>query len=214
MLKTFYNKNLLEAGIDEAGRGPLFGRVYTAAVIIPNDDTFKKPFIKDSKKLSKKKREFAYEFIINNAIDYSVSYKEANEIDYNNIYNSTFDCMHNSIDKLIVRPDFLLVDGSEFQIYKNNGEIVPYECVIKGDGLYASIAAASILAKVSHDKYIEEMCKKNPLLEEFYGLSSNMGYGTKIHMNGIKRYGISPWHRKSFSPCKNLKINIKFKNKY
>ena len=214
MLKTFYNKNLLEAGIDEAGRGPLFGRVYTAAVIIPNDDTFKKPFIKDSKKLSKKKREFAYDFIVNNAIDYSVSYKEASEIDYNNIYNGTFDCMHDSLDKLTVKPEFLLVDGSQFQLYTNNDEIIPYECVIKGDGLYASIAAASILAKVSHDKYIEEMCKKNPLLEEFYGLSSNMGYGTKIHMNGIKKYGISPWHRKSFGPCKNIKINKKFKTNF
>jgi ribonuclease HII len=212
MLNTFYNKNLLEAGIDEAGRGPLFGRVYTAAVIIPNDDTFKKDFIKDSKKLSKKKREFAYDFIINNAVDYAISYKEASEIDYNNIYNSTFDCMHNSLDNLIVKPDFLLVDGSEFQLYMQNDDIVPHRCFVKGDGLYASIAAASILAKVSHDKYIEEMCKKTPLLDEFYGLSSNMGYGTKIHMNGIKQYGISPWHRKSFSPCKNIKINKKFKN--
>lgn len=210
MLKTFYNKNLLEAGIDEAGRGPLFGRVYTAAVIIPNDDTFKKDFIKDSKKLSKKKREMAYEYITNNAIDYSISYKEAKEIDYNNIYNSTFDAMHSALDNLIVKPDFLLVDGSEFQLYMQNDDIVPYCCIVKGDGIYASIAAASILAKVAHDKYIEEMCLKNPLLDEFYGLSSNMGYGTKTHMNGIKQYGISPWHRKSFSPCKNSKINKKF----
>ena len=213
MLKTFYNKNLLEAGIDEAGRGPLFGRVYTAAVIIPNDDTFKKDFIKDSKKLSKKKREFAYNFIINNAIDYSISYKEALDIDYNNIYNSTFDCMHNSLDNLIVKPEFLLVDGSEFQLYMKNDDIVPHRCFVKGDGLFASIAAASILAKVSHDKYIEDICLKNPLLDEFYGLSSNMGYGTKKHIEGIKQYGISPWHRKSFGPCKNSKINKNFTHK-
>ena len=138
MLQTYFNKQLLEAGVDEAGRGPLFGRVYTAAAIIPNDDTFNKPFIKDSKKLSKKKREIAYNFILENAIDYSVSYKGEDYIDKHNIYNATYDCMHNSLHELSVKPDFILVDGSDFQIFTENGEIVPHRCVVKGDNLYAN----------------------------------------------------------------------------
>ena len=212
MLKTFCNKNLLEVGLDEAGRGPLFGRVYTAAVIIPPDDTFKQPFIKDSKKLSEKKRNMAFEFIKENAIDWSVTYKDEKYIDLNNIYNSTYDCMHSSVDNLIVRPEYLLVDGSEFQLYIQDDNIVPHSCVVKGDGLYSNIAAASILAKVSRDNYVKEMCKKHPLLDEYYELSKNKGYGTKNHMEGIKRHGISPWHRKSFGICGQSKINKKFLN--
>ena len=179
MLQTYFNKELLEAGVDEAGRGPLFGRVYTAAVIIPNDETFNKPFIKDSKKLSKKKREMAYNFILENAIDYKVTYKGEDYIDKQNIYNATYDCMHDSLHELSVKPDFILVDGSDFQIFTENNEIVPHWCVVKGDNLYANIAAASILAKVSRDKYIEEMCDKYPLLDEYYDLRNNKGYGTK-----------------------------------
>lgn len=212
MLETFYNKNLLEAGIDEAGRGPLFGRVYTAAVIIPNDDTFKKEFIKDSKKLSKKKRIIAYEFIKENAIDYAIHYRDFEHIDIHNIYNATFDCMHDALDNLTIKPDFLLVDGSKFQLYKRDDKIIPYINVIKGDGIFASIAAASILAKVEHDKYIIEMCEQYPKLDEFYDLKSNKGYGTKKHMEGIKKHGISPWHRQSFRPCKHVKINEAFKS--
>lgn len=211
MLKTFCNKNVLEVGLDEAGRGPLFGRVYTAAVIIPPDDTFKQPFIKDSKKLSEKKRNMAFEFIKENAIDWSVTYKDEKYIDLNNIYNSTYDCMHSSVDNLIVRPEYLLVDGSEFQLYIQDDNIVPHSCVVKGDGLYANIAAASILAKVSRDNYIKEMCEKYPILDEYYELSKNKGYGTKNHMEGIKRYGISPWHRRSFGICGSSKINKHFK---
>jgi ribonuclease HII len=210
MLKTFCNENVLEAGLDEAGRGPLFGPVYTAAVIISPDDTFKEPFIKDSKKLSEKKRNMAFEFIKENAIDWSVTYKDEKYIDKHNIYNATYDCMHASVDNLIVRPEYLLVDGSEFQLYIQDDAIIPHRCVVKGDGLYANIAAASILAKVSRDNYIKEMCKKYPLLDEYYNLSQNKGYGTKEHMEGIKRYGISPWHRKSFGICGRTKINKNF----
>ena len=212
MMHTHFNKNLLEAGVDEAGRGPLFGRVYTASAVIPNDDTFKKPFIKDSKKLSEKKREIAYDFILENAIDYSVSYKDNNYIDKHNIYNSTYDCMHNSLDGLSVRPDFVLVDGSDFQIYteKDTNEIVPHRCIVKGDNLYCSIACASILAKVTRDNYIKELCDKNPLLDEYYDLRKNKGYGTKRHIEGIRKYGITPWHRQSFNICKGRVINKKF----
>lgn len=210
MLKPYLNKGVLEAGIDEAGRGPLFGRVYTAAVIIPQDETFQQPFIRDSKRLSEKKRLLAYDFIKENAIDYSISYQEHSDIDKFNIYNTTYSCMHKSLDKLIVRPEFLLVDGSEFQIYLEDGNMIPHRCLVKGDDLYAPIAAASILAKVSHDKWILEMCEKYPLLDEYYQLSKNKGYGTKAHMEGIKKYGISPWHRLSFSVCRGRAINKHF----
>ena len=212
MLKTFYNEYILEAGIDEAGRGPMFGRVYSAAVIIPQDDTFKQPFIKDSKKLSEKKRNEAYDFIINNSIDWSVTWKDEKYIDSKNIYYATYDSMHETLRKLQVTPEYLLVDGSDFQIYIDKCEIIPHKCVVKGDNVYASIAAASILAKVSRDKYINDMCDKYPLLEKYYDLRNNKGYGTKNHMEGIKHYGISPWHRKSFGICNISKINEVFLN--
>mgnify|MGYP001188189899 FL=1 len=212
MLKTFHNKEFLEVGIDEAGRGPMFGRVYTAAAIIPQDETFFQPFIKDSKKLSEKKRKEAFEFIKENVIDFSVTWKDEKYIDNKNIYYATYDSMHETLDKLQVRPDYILVDGSEFQIYMDHSEIVPHKCVVKGDNLYASIASASILAKVSRDNYINEMCDKYPLLDEYYDLRNNKGYGTKKHMEGIRHYGISPWHRKSFGICKNSKINKSFLN--
>ncbi len=211
MLKPFLNKDVLEAGIDEAGRGPLFGRVYTAAVILPQDETFIQPFIRDSKRLSVKKREIAFNFIKENCIDYAVTYKDHDEIDTINIYNATYSCMHDSLDKLLVRPEYILVDGSEFQIYTEENEIVPHKCLVKGDDLYSPIAAASIMAKVSRDKWIKEMCEKYPLLDEYYDLSSNKGYGTKTHLEGIKKYGISPWHRKSFGICKGRMINSHFK---
>ena len=212
MLKTFFNKEFLEAGIDEAGRGPMFGRLYTASVIIPQDDTFHQPFIKDSKKLSEKKRLEAYNFILDNAIDWSVTWEDEKCIDDKNIYNATYDSMHKTLDKLTVKPEYILVDGSDFQIYINDGEIVPHKCVVKGDNMYASIASASILAKVSRDQYIKEICDKYPLLDTYYDLRNNKGYGTKKHLEGIKTHGISPWHRKSFGICKNSKINKHFLN--
>ena len=212
MLKTYYDSELLEAGIDEAGRGPMFGRVYTAAAIIPQDDTFVRPFIKDSKKLSEKKRKEAFEYIKENAIDWSVSWKDETYIDNRNIYNATYESMHATLDQLNVRPEYILVDGSDFQIYTENCEIIPHKCVVKGDNEYASIAAASILAKVSRDNYIDEMCDKYPLLDEYYDLRNNKGYGTKKHLDGIRHYGISPWHRKSFGLCKSSDINKHFLN--
>ena len=212
MLKTYYDSELLEAGIDEAGRGPMFGRVYTAAAIIPQDDTFVRPFIKDSKKLSEKKRKEAFEYIKENAIDWSVSWKDETYIDNRNIYNATYESMHATLDQLNVRPEYILVDGSDFQIYTENCEIIPHKCVVKGDNEYASIAAASILAKVSRDNYIDEMCDKYPLLDEYYDLRNNKGYGTKKHLDGIRDYGISPWHRKTFGLCKSSDINKHFLN--
>jgi ribonuclease HII len=212
MLKTFYNEDTLEVGIDEAGRGPMFGRVYSAATIIPQDDTFKQPFIKDSKKLSEKKRNDAYDYIINNAIDWSVTWKDEKYVDSKNIYNATYDSMHQTLRELNVKPEYILVDGSDFQIYVEDCEIIPHRCVVKGDNAYASIAAASILAKVSRDRYINDMCDKFPLLDTYYDLRNNKGYGTKKHMEGIRHYGISPWHRKTFGICNISKINKVFLN--
>ena len=226
-LQLFKNPEFdVEIGIDEAGRGPMFGRLYVAAVVLPRDGSFFHKDIKDSKKIkSVKKMKECFDYIIQNSVYYAIHFVEHDVIDKINIRQAVFQGMHACIKDIYDRMESpsklqLLIDGNDFKPYvffdetRQNIVTLPYETVEGGDNTYMSIAAASILAKVSHDKYIEEMCKKNPLLEEFYGLSSNMGYGTKIHMNGIKRYGISPWHRKSFSPCKNLKINIKFKNKY
>ena len=120
--------------------------------------------------------------------------------------------MHGSLNNLIVKPEYLLIDGSEFQLWTQDDKIIPYKCVVQGDNLYASIASASILAKVSRDNYIKDMCKKYPKLDEYYNLSKNKGYGTREHMEGIKRYGISPWHRKSFGICAQSKINKAFLN--
>ena len=202
MLKTKYT-DLLEAGIDEAGRGPLFGRVY-AGICIWNPE-IKSDLIRDSKKLSARKRLIAYDFIKEHAIDYVVSWEDEKTIDEINILKATQSAMHKGIRNLLVRPSHLLVDGHYFQAYVDeDGMNIPHTCVEGGDNEYISIAAASILAKVEHDKYIEEMCDKYENLDEFYGLRSNKGYGTKKHMEGIKKYGISEWHRKSFRPCQKI----------
>ena len=202
MMKSYYLENTLEVGLDEAGRGPLFGRVYIGAVIIPPDETFNQSFIKDSKKLSERKRLIAYDFIKENAIDYTSFYYNEKKIDEINIFKATYEGMHRALDKLLVKPEHILVDGVYFPIYMNNNRIIPYTCVEGGDNKYLSIAAASIVAKVERDKYIYELCEKHPELIEKYGINSNKGYGTSKHIEGIKKNGISNWHRKSFGICK------------
>lgn len=203
MLKTYYKENTLEAGLDEAGRGPLFGRVYTAAVILNPNDEYNFDLIKDSKKLSERKRLIAFDYIKENAIDYSIHYNDEKTIDKINILQATYNSMHKALDNLSTVPEFLLVDGNYFIPYLNlnTEEYVDYVCVKSGDNTYASIAAASILAKVSRDKYIIDLCDKYPQLDEYYSIKSNKGYGAKKHMDGIKQYGVTEWHRKSFSPC-------------
>ena len=228
ILKSCHNEdeNILEIGVDEAGRGPLFGRVYTAAVILPKDDSFDYSKVKDSKKFhSKKKIEEAAEYIKENALAWCVTYEDERKIDEINILQATQLSMHNSINgargnynykmlKLNKREkkDFnysLLIDGNyfnpitSFNKETNKIEIIPYMTVEWGDNKYASIAAASILAKVERDKYIEDLCILNPELVEHYGIDSNKGYGAKRHIDGIKEHGITIWHRRSFAPCKN-----------
>ncbi len=192
---------LLEAGIDEAGRGCLCGRVYTGAVILPTifpDDKYLE--IKDSKKLSKKKREELRVYIEKYAIAYSVSYSEPSEIDKNNILQATIIAMHRAIDNLKITPDILLIDGNYFKEYKNNNKAIPHKLIKGGDNIYRNIAAASILAKVYHDEHISNLLEKNPEYNR-YGWKNNMGYGTKQHMDAIKQHGITEHHRKSFAPC-------------
>jgi len=207
--------NQFEIGIDEAGRGPLFGRLYVSAVILPNDSSFRHEDMKDSKKFhSKKKIQKVAEYIKSNSKAWSVQYIESSVIDEINIRQAVFRGMHECIRELITKIGdenknniLLLVDGNDFKpftYYDEDAEEIRslrHETVEKGDNKYTCIAAASILAKVARDQYIAELCEKNTELSEKYGINTNMGYGTKAHMDGIKQYGITEWHRKSFAPC-------------
>ena len=228
ILKKSYNDddNVFEIGVDEVGRGPLFGRVYTAAVILPKDNSFDCSMVKDSKKFhSKKKIEEASQYIKDHALGWYISFEDEKKIDEINILQATQLSMHNSI--LELRRQFnkklkdegkeegndycysLLIDGNYFNpityLDKKSNKIksIPHVTVEGGDNKYASIAAASILAKVERDRYINELCYENPTLSEYYGIDSNKGYGAKKHMDGIKEHGITIWHRRSFGICKN-----------
>ena len=215
MLKSYCYENTLEVGLDEAGRGPLLGRVYVAAAILPPND-FDHSLIKDSKKLSERKRLIAFDYIKDYAIDYAVHYKDEKYIDEHNIFAATYNAMHEVIGKLLVKPEHILVDGNYFKPYMHtDGEYISNTTIIGGDNKYTSIAAASILAKVSRDKYIEELCDEYPKLNQFYNIRSNKGYGALKHINGIKRNSISPWHRKSFGICRTCSNAWKYpKNFY
>ena len=198
----FRDDATLEIGVDEVGRGPLFGRVYTAAVVLPKEG-FDFAKMKDSKKFhSKKKILEAAEYIKSNAIAWAVTFEDEKVVDELNILQATQKCMHRSVStvlpKLGASSALLLVDGNYFNSYPN----VPHLCVEGGDDKYASIAAASILAKTERDAYIVDMCEKHPELVERYHLDKNKGYGTKEHIDGIKKYGATEWHRRSFRPLK------------
>ena len=207
MLKIYEKKGRLEAGIDEAGRGSLIGRVYVGAVIMPfelEEDKYLE--IKDSKKLSKKKREELSEYIKEVALDYAVCYADNNIIDKKNILQATIETMHDTINALNIEPEYLLMDGNKFiPIINKRMEYIPYTCVKQGDNKYLSIAAASILAKVEHDRHIEQICYENNELNK-YDLMNNMGYGTKKHLDAIEKYGITELHRKTFGICKKYKV--------
>lgn len=202
MLKTFYQKGKIEVGIDEAGRGPLFGRVYIAAAILPPDDSFDHSLMRDSKKLNEKKRLEAYDYIINNAIDWTSFWVDENDIDKINIFQATHLGMHKVLDNLVVHPENILVDGDKFYPYQKNGQFIPHVCIPGGDDKYSAIAAASIIAKVERDQYIKDLCLKYPDLDNYYDIGKNKGYGTKYHLNGIRTYGITQWHRKTFGICR------------
>jgi ribonuclease HII len=194
----------LVAGIDEVARGCLAGPVYSAAVIWPNDfdENEEKIELRDSKKLSRKRRNYLKDYIEEMAIDFSVASVTNEIVDDINILNATFKSMHKAIDNLNVVPDELLVDGKMFEPYfTNENELIPHKCIIGGDDKFQNISAASILAKVYHDNYIDELVEDNPELK-VYNWQSNMCYGTAEHLNAIREHGISKYHRKTFGICK------------
>jgi ribonuclease HII len=218
--KSFLNNSdICEIGVDEAGRGPMFGRVYTAAVVLPyyENSNFDFNLMKDSKKFhSEKKLEKVAKYIMENAISYDVQYAEADDIDNSNILKVTIQTMTKTILNVVEKLEntsniHLLIDGNYFKpIMRINNEglseIISYNCIEGGDNKYCCIAAASILAKYFRDKYILDLCEKEPELDEKYGLKKNKGYGTMKHMEGIKTHGITKYHRKSFGICKTFNL--------
>lgn len=189
MLKSFYDKNLIEAGCDEAGRGCLAGPVVAAAVILPKN--FKHPVLNDSKKLTAKQRAVLKDEIINSAISWKVAFVDNTEIDEMNILRASIKAMHIAIEVLETEPQLLLIDGNRFYPYKT----INYKTIIKGDGIFFSIAAASVLAKTFRDEFMEKIHIEYPE----YGWDKNKGYPTSEHRTAILKYGITPYHRKSFT---------------
>jgi ribonuclease HII len=218
-LNTYYDsQSAYEIGIDEAGRGPMFGRLYVGAVVLPKDSNlFDHTRMKDSKKFtSKKKIGEVADYIKTNAYAWSIQYIDADVIDQINIRQAVFRGMHacikeviqTMIEKNVQESPLLLVDGNDFKPYtifsEETGEIreIPSITIEGGDNKYTAIAAASILAKVARDEYIAELCIDYPELVSRYGIDKNMGYGTRSHMDGIRQYGITQWHRRSYGLCK------------
>ncbi len=188
MLKNYFRDNTIEAGCDEAGRGCLAGPVTAAAVILPPD--YHNEILNDSKQLSEKKRNILRKEIENDAIAFAVASLTNHEIDKINILNASFAAMHRAVDKLNQIPELLLIDGNRFKPYKE----IPHECIIKGDGKYLSIAAASILAKTYRDEYMMQLHEKHP----HYDWNKNKGYPTKAHREAISKHGTTDFHRMSF----------------
>ena len=187
-LKNHYKKVKYEAGCDEAGRGCLAGPVFAASVILPK--SFYNPVLNDSKQLSEKERYELREVIQQNAISWAVGIVNNNMIDEINILNASILAMHKAIDKLTVQPMFLIIDGNHFKNYKD----IPHKCIVKGDGKYLSIAAASILAKTYRDDFMKKIHEQYPS----YNWQQNKGYPTKQHREALSRFGITPYHRKTF----------------
>ncbi|MBQ3607340.1 MAG: ribonuclease HII [Bacteroidales bacterium] len=187
-LLNYLHAGRIEAGCDEAGRGPLAGSVFAAAVILPED--FHHPLLNDSKKMTEKARDILRPIIEAEAVAWAVEEITAEEIDTINILNASITGMQRAVRRLSVKPEFLLIDGNKFKPFDG----YEYQCVVKGDGKFASIAAASVLAKTYRDEYMRNLAKEYPQ----YGWDRNMGYPTKEHIEAIIRHGYTPYHRKSF----------------
>ncbi len=198
MLETFYNKDVIEAGCDEAGRGCLAGSVYAAAVILPPD--YKNDELNDSKKLTAKKRYELRTVIERDAVAWAVGVVTPEEIDEINILNASILAMHRALDKLKVRPETIIVDGNRFKPYRD----IPHTTIIKGDGKYLSIAAASILAKTYRDDYMRKLAEEYPQ----YDWDVNKGYPTRKHREAIGKYGITKYHRKSYNLLGNTELDL------
>lgn len=189
MLLSCFSHDLIEAGCDEAGRGCLAGPVVAAAVILPKD--YKHELLNDSKQLNRKQREALRSDVQRDALAWAIAEVSSEEIDVINILNASFKAMHRAVDKLTRKPELLLIDGNRFNRY----EAIQHQCIIKGDSLYLSIAAASVLAKTYRDDYMQNLSAQFP----GYGWERNAGYPTKEHRNGIRALGITPFHRRSFT---------------
>lgn len=189
MLLPFYHNKFIEAGIDEVGRGCFAGPVYAAAVILPKD--FYHPLLNDSKQLTAEEREHLRPIIEIESIAFAVASVNNDEIDRINILQASYKAMHLALNKLRNVPEILLIDGNSFSPYRK----IPHRCIIKGDGMYTSIAAASVLAKTYRDEYMINLHKKHTV----YCWHNNKGYGTVEHRNAIKEYGLCRYHRKSFN---------------
>jgi ribonuclease HII len=200
MLKNNYYIGKIEAGCDEAGRGCLAGCVYAAAVILPDD--YQNDLLNDSKQLTEKRRYQLREIIERDAVAWAVGIVTPEEIDKINILNASILAMHRALDQLKVRPEAIIVDGNRFKPYNN----IPYTTIVKGDGKYLSIAAASILAKTYRDDYMNQLAEEYPQ----YDWLSNKGYPTKKHRDAIRQYGITPYHRKSYNLLGDGQLSLDF----
>lgn len=189
MLLPYLNPDRIEAGCDEAGRGCLAGAVYAAAVILPKD--FRNELLNDSKQLSERQRYALREVIVHEAVSWAIGIVTPEEIDQINILNASILAMHRAIDALKIKPEHLLIDGNRFQPYPH----IPHTTVVKGDGKYLSIAAASILAKTYRDDYMNRLHEAYP----YYGWDKNKGYPTRIHRAAIAAHGTTPYHRLTFN---------------
>ena len=199
-LLPHYYSNLIEAGCDEAGRGCLAGSVYAAAVILPKD--YDNPLLNDSKKLTEKRRKVLRDQIVRDAVSWAVGVVTPEEIDKINILNASFLAMHRALDQLTIRPEAVIVDGNRFNPYRD----LPYTTIVKGDGKYQSIAAASILAKTFRDEYMDSLANEYP----YYDWQKNKGYPTKAHREGIRDHGPSPYHRMSYNLMGSTQLDLNF----
>ena len=200
MLESCYYKGKVEAGCDEAGRGCLAGSVFAATVILP--EGYQNELLNDSKQLTEKRRYLLREIIERDAVAWAVGVVTPEEIDKMNILNASILAMHRALDQLKVRPEAVIVDGNRFKKYKD----LPHTTIVKGDGKYLSIAAASILAKTYRDDYMNRLAEEYPQ----YDWLSNKGYPTKKHREAIRQYGITPYHRKTFNMLGDGQLSLKF----
>ena len=202
MLTSHYYEGKIEAGCDEAGRGCLAGSVYAAAVILP--DGYENPLLNDSKQLTEKRRYELRDIIERDAVAWAVGIVTPEEIDKINILNASILAMHRALDQLKVRPEAVIVDGNRFKKYKD----LPYTTIVKGDGKYMAIAAASILAKTYRDDYMNQLAEEYPQ----YDWRSNKGYPTKKHREAIRQFGTTPYHRMSYNLLGDGQLSLEFKD--
>lgn len=206
MLKPYYKEDSLEVGLDEAGLGPLIGPVVAGCVCW--DPNITNSLIRDSKTLNRRDKLIAYDFIKEEAIAYGIAMIDNDEIDRINNKQAAIKAMHKAIDNATITPDNIIVDGNYFKFYLDRtGEPISHTCIVNGDAKYYSIAAASILAKVTHDREIQSLCDQYPELEK-YDLLNNMGYGTRNHCTAIEEHGVTPFHRKTFRRVKEYTAKI------